>query len=253
MNRTLLFFVAFLLSLPATSFAFDLQLAGGIKGGMNGSAVNGVPEGDPYVIDGVEYPGLVQGPDIYPMFGIGAGVGGVFEIRFLDIVGLETGVIHSWDNGNGWEDKNDPNGRKIGRVAQEQRTRALHFPIMARASVPGLVRPTFGLGFEIVKQLSSTYTYRSGEFDVTTLNDHYTITESTYPLFAFSFGLEVDLGQIRIPIELRGGYNIGFKKDLIGRAEASGNPGFPDFEYDGRYEGHFALYTGVIYQYDLEL
>ena len=65
--------------------------------------------------------------------------------------------------------------------------------------------------------------------------------------------LEIDLGPVRIPIELRGGYNTGFRKDLSERAEASGSGTYPDFRYDGKYEGHFAMYTGILYSYDLEL
>lgn len=253
MTRQLFAFATLLaLFVPANTSAFDFQIAGGVKGGMNGSAVRGVPEGDPYEINGVTYQEY-QGPDIYPMFGLGGGLGGFLELRIIDIVGLEFGVHHSWDNGTGWEDKNTGGGANIGRVYQEQRTRALHIPLMLKASVPGMVRPTFGLGVEFVSQKSTEYSYRSGEFNVSSLNTRYSAKTSNYPLLAFSFGLEVDLGQIRIPIELRGGYNTGFRKDLDERATASGNPGLPSFEYDGEYEGHFALYTGIMYQFDLEL
>ncbi len=251
MNRWM--FVAtlcFLVSIPANASAFGLTLSGGVKGGLSGAAVRGVPEGDPYEINGVEY-SQAQGPDMYGMFGLGGGVGGFLEVRALDIVGLEFGVFQSWDNGNGWEDKNDANGRNIGRVTQEQRTRAIHIPIMVKASVPGLIRPTFGLGLELVNQQKSTYSYRADVFDVTSLNNRYSIITSKYTLFAFSFGLEIDLGQIRIPIELRGGYNTSFKKNLQERASASGSPNLPSFEYDGKYEGHFGIFTGIVYQHDL--
>jgi hypothetical protein len=238
---------------PAAAGALPFEIAVGAKGGMNGSAVRGVPEGDPYTIDGTEYPGLVQGPDLYPMFGLGGGFGGFLEFRFFDIVGLESGVHLSYDNGNGWEDKNGPGGQTIGRVDQEQRTTALHIPIMAKAAVPGFVRPTFGLGVEIIKQNKSELTYRSDVFDVSPFETYYTIEPSTYTTLAFSFALEVDLGEVRIPIELRGNYNVGFRKDLDERAVASGNPLRPSFQYDGEYEGHFALYTGIIYGFDIEL
>ena len=228
---------------------FSLTVSGGVKGGLSGSTARGVPEGDPYEIDGNEY-SIAQGPDLYPMFGLGGGVGGFLELRAIDIVGVEFGVFQSWDNGDGWEDKNDMFGNVIGRFNQEQRTRALHIPIMAKASIPGFVRPTFGLGVELVKQQKSTLTYRSDNLITDQLNDHYTITTSNYALLAFSFALEIDLGSIRIPIELRGGYNTGFKKDLKERATASGNFRNPDFEYDGKYEGHFGLFTGVVYQHN---
>lgn len=254
MNRWMMCLALLLFAIPADASAFGLTLSGGVKGGLSGSAVRGVPEGDPFDLDGMEHPGLAQGPDIYPMFGLGGGVGGFIEVRALDIVGLEFGVFQSWDNGDGWEDKNDSNGRNIGRVNQEQRSRALHIPIMIKASVPTtMVRPTFGLGLELVNQQQSTLTYRADVFDTSSLNTRYTIVPSKYALLAFSFALEIDLGSIRIPIELRAGYNTGFKKDLRERAEASGQYNLPSFEYDGKYEGHFGLFTGIIYQYDLVL
>jgi len=248
-----MFVVAFVLALiPTTASAFDLGLSIGAKGGLSGSAVRGVPEGDPYFVDGNEF-SLAQGPDLYPMFGIGAGVGGFAEVRVLDIVGLEFGVFQSWDNGDGWEDKNTPSGQKIGRVHQEQRTQALHIPIMLKASIPGFIRPTFGLGIELINQKKSTFEYTSPEFQVQPLNEMFSIVPSKYAAFAFSFALEVDLGQIRIPIELRGAYNTGFDRSLRERAVTGGTGFNPTFEYDGKYEGHFALFTGVIYQYDLKL
>lgn len=252
-TRMVLGILSVLSLLPATASAVPFEIAGGVKGGMNGSAVRGVPEGDPYTIDGTEYPGLAQGPDFYPMFGIGGGFGGFLELRLYDIVGIESGVHLSYDNGNGWEDKNGPGGAKIGRVTQEQRTTALHIPVMLKAAVPGFVRPTFGFGLEVVKQNKSELTYRSDVFDTSLLESHYTIEPSTYTTLAFSFALEIDLGEIRIPIELRGNYNVGFRKDLDERTVVTGNPGFPDFRYDGKYEGHFALYTGIIYGFELDL
>lgn len=253
MNRSMMVAALLFVGLiPANAFAFGLTLSGGVKGGLSGSAVRGVPEGDPYEINGAEY-SQAQGPDMYPMFGLGGGVGGFIEARAIDIVGLEFGLFQSWDNGDGWEDKNDTFGRTIGRVNQEQRTRALHIPIMVKASVPGVIRPTFGLGLELVHQQKSSYTYRADVFDVASLNNRYSIVTSKYALLAFSFALEIDLGQIRIPIELRGGYNTGFNKSLKSRANASGSPQLPSFEYDGKYEGHFGLFTGVIYQFDLPL
>lgn len=236
--------------IPSAASAFLLDVAVGAKGGLNGSAVAAVPEGDTYTIDGMDY-FEPQGPDFYAMFGLGGAFGAVLEIRALDIVGIETGIYQSYDNGNGWEDKNLPSGVTAGRVTQEQRTTALHIPIMAKASVPGFVRPTFGLGVEIVKQTKSELTYRADVFDVTTFNNRYSITPSSYTMLAFSFALEIDLGPVRIPIELRGGYNTGFRKGLDERVEASGNPLAPNYEYDGRYQGHFALFTGLVYSHDL--
>lgn len=251
-RTTLIVACALACMLPATAFAVDLTLSAGVKGGISGSAVRGVPEGDPYELNGVDY-FEPQGPDLYPLFGLGGGVGGFLEVRLINIVGLEFGVFQSWDNGNGWEDKNAPNGQTLGRLTQEQRTRALHVPILLKASIPGLVRPTFGLGAELVFQQKSTINYRADNIITAPYNERFSIIPSNYALLAFTFGVEIDVGPVRVPIELRGGYNVGFDKSLKSRATASGTPIATRFEYDGQFEGHFGIFTGIVYQYNIEL
>jgi hypothetical protein len=133
---------------------------------------------------------------------------------------------------------------------------------MAKASIPGFVRPTFGLGLELVFQQKSEYRYSSDELLISqTADDGYTfggttykIDTSSYATFAFSFALEFDVKGFRIPIELRGNLNTGFKKDLEPRlASATGVPGAFTLTYDGRYQAHFALFTGVVYDFDFLL
>lgn len=252
-TRTLLATILFSLLLPSSAFAFDLNVAAGVKGGMNGSVVNGVPEGDTFLLNGQPY-AVPQGPDLYAEFGLGGQFGATLEVRALDLVGIETGIYQSYDNGNGWEDKNDQYGRKIGRINQEQRTTALHIPLLAKASVPGFVRPTFGLGIDIIKQNKSTLKYRSDVLlqNAAQINQQIDIHKSTYVCFAFSFALEVDLGPVRIPIELHGDYNTGFRKDLSKRTKITGTPSTVHFDYDGKYQGHFSLMTGIVYDYDFK-
>jgi hypothetical protein len=255
MRRAALILVAlFAIALPAEADAFLLQFGGGIKGGMNGSVANGVDEGTAILFDDGNSYTLNQGPELYPMFGIGGAVGMHLEVRALDIVGLESGLHVSFDNGNGWEDKN-VNGVRVGRVDQEQRTMSLRVPLILKASIPGFVRPTFGLGAEFVFQQSSelNYSYSSSSFDTTAQNEIYTIATSNYTLLMLTLGLEIDVDPMRIPIELRLGYNPAFSGDPNGRVEGFGTPnsGAFEIEYQGQYQAHFALMTGIIYDFDI--
>ncbi len=253
MRRFALLVVALVaISIPAQADAFLLQFGGGIKGGLNGSVADGVEEGSALRFDDGNSYVLSQGPELYPMFGIGGAIGIHAEVRAIDIIGLETGLHVSFDNGNGWEDKN-VNGVKVGRINQEQRTTSLRVPLILKASVPGFVRPTFGLGAEFVFQQSSELKYSSSAFDTAQYDNTYKITESSYTLLMLTLGLEVDVDPIRIPIELRLGYNPSFSTDPDGRAEGNGTPsgGAFEIEYQGQYQAHFALMTGIVYDFDI--
>lgn len=253
MRRAAILIVALAaIALPAQADAFVLQFGGGIKGGLNGSVANGVEEGSAIRFDDGQSYTLQQGPELFPMFGIGGVVGMHAEVRALDIVGLETGFHVSFDNGDGWEDKN-VNGVKVGRVNQEQRTTSLRVPLILKASIPGFVRPTFGLGVEFVFQQSSELNYTSSAFDTASYEETYAISESNYTLLMLTLGLEIDVDPMRIPIELRVAYNPSFSTDPDGRVEGNGMPnsGAFEIEYKGQYQAHFALVTGIIYDFDM--
>lgn len=253
MRRAILPIVALLAVLvPMQADAFLLQFGGGLKGGLNGSVANGVEEGTAIRFDDGNSYTLNQGPELYPMFGIGGVIGFHAEVRAIDIIGLETGLHVSFDNGDGWEDKN-VNGVKVGRVDQSQRTTSLRVPLILKASIPGFIRPTFGLGAEFVFQQSSELTYSSTALDTTSYEETYKIATSTYTLLMLTLGLELDVDPMRIPIELRVGYNPGFSSDPNGRVEGEGSPGSGAFqiEYQGQYQAHFALMTGIIYDFDI--
>lgn len=231
----------------ATAEDFKLNLAFGVKGGMNGSVVNGVEE---------NHPTFTQA-DIYPMFGLGGSVGGFVEVRALDIVGFELGLFQSWDNGDGFEDKNDAGtGQTIGRIDQKQRTSAIHFPIMVKASIPAkLVRPTFGLGAEFIFQNSSTLEYSSDEFSISAKDNGYEVSNRLYKIeptsyvnLIFSFALEFDIDPVRIPIELRLQINPSFESALDSRVDTTAAP---TLTYDGVYQAQFSLFTGIAYDFDL--
>lgn len=217
-----------------------LSIGVGLKGGLNGSLVSGVPENEP--IDGT---GRID-PNIYPMFGLGGGVGLLVEARYEGFIGFETGFHISFDNGSGFEDINDPAGNNLLRRNQDQSTTAYHIPLLLKFIVPGeLVQPVFGLGLEIVVQSSSEL-----EFDPENVYpDRYEIETDTYALLAATLGLEFNVGVVRIPLELRLGYNVGFSNNASDRVDYDGST----LTYFGAYQGHFGLFTGIAYDYDLFL
>ena len=241
---------AALLTAGSTAWAQDplsLKLGVGLKGGLSGSLASGVAEDEVWNVGGQD---LIYDPNVFPMFGMGGGVGVTFEARIMDLVGLESGVYLSYDNGDGFQDVNDAFGNKIVTVNQEQRTTAIHVPLLAKFVVPGaVVRPAFGLGAEFVFQQSSTFTQ-----DPEVYTNPHTIEESTYVLGMLTAGLEFNVGVVRIPLELRLGYNLGFGSKTSDRVRTEGNnPTTTPIIYDGEYQGHFGLFTGIVYDYELFL
>lgn len=252
MKRVLpFFFVAIGMLVATPAFAQDplsLKIGVGLKGGLNGSLVSGVPEDDVWTFEGREY---IFDPNVFPMFGLGGGVGPSLEIRVMDLIGLETGLQLSYDNGSGFQDINDPFGRKILTVNQDQKTTALHIPLLIKIVAPGaFVRPAFGLGAEFVLQQSTELT----QDPPNAYSNPRTAETSSYVLGMLTAGLEFNVGVVRIPLELRLGYNLGFGSKATDRARLEGNNvQTATVVYDGEYQGHFMLYTGIVYDYELLL
>lgn len=247
----------FISAAPATADAFPFEIGVGLKGGVNGSAGPGISDnstisdqnGNQFVVGNVEY---------HPHFGIGGSFGAVLELRALGVLGLETGLYYSRDNGQGWVDKNDgATGRTLLRLHSEQETTAYHFPVLLRANIPNpLIRPFIGVGFEFVRQSNSTISYRqeqqAGRYtdsDFQRIEETYLIAPSNYTLLLASLGMEIKVASMRIPIEVRAGYNLGFDDSLSARATF--NSDTQQFTYDGAYQGHFGIFTGIIYDFDI--
>ena len=112
-----------------------------------------------------------------------------------------------------------------------------------------MVRPVFGLGAQFVFQQDSTLEHDNagGRF----ITNPRTIETSNYVLGMLTAGLEINVLYVRIPIELRLGYNLGFGSAASDRVRLEGNsPGTATVVYDGAYQFHAALFTGIIYEYD---
>lgn len=241
-------------SAPAKADAFLLTFSGGLKGGLTGSAAQGAGKQDSIqAIHGGEY--ILTPNGLYPMVGVGGAFGLVLEARAMDFIAIETGFYYSRDNGSGWNDFLDGGGNKLTRIHQEQATTAYHIPLLLKGSIPGpLLRPFLGVGIEFIRQSSSelTYTEETNTTLAAQLQARNTIVTSNYSVLLATLGMDIKLGPVRIPIEIRAGYNLGFEKNLNKRATyEAGNPG--KLTYNGKYQGHVGLFTGFLYDFDLLL
>ncbi|MBA2662391.1 MAG: hypothetical protein H0U74_08870 [Bradymonadaceae bacterium] len=247
-----------MLAVPAEADAFVITFGGGLKAGVTGTFVPEVSKSDTIRgSDGNSYTFAHSG--LYPMGGAGGAFGLALDVRVLDMIGLETGFALSFDNAAGWNDINDANtGATLTRVNSEQSTTAYHIPLLLRANVPGaMIRPFFGIGLEFVIQSTSTLEY-SETNDRSTLaaelNARNSITASNYTLLLLSTGMELKFGPLRVPIEVRAGYNLGFDERATYHPGTAGAGGTPErLEYNGAYQWNFGISTGFLYDFDLLL
>jgi len=247
-----------LLTVPAEADAFDLQIAVGAKGGVNMVAGQAMPDDSRMTSEqGNEV--FFPKPEYYGHFGAGPKGGLSLELRALGFVGLETGFYYASDQASGYVDKNDAlSGRTIARIHSEQVSTAYHVPLMLKFRVPSpMVSPVFGIGAEFIFQTDSTLEYReeqrAGSMGglANQLNARNQIEPSNYTLLTLSAGLEISVGPVRIPVELRMGYNLGFDQAMRERATYDESSG--EITYDGKYQGHVGVFTGVLYEFDLLL
>lgn len=239
--------------------SFPLQLSAGFKGGLNGVAGYGFENNATITgTDGATY--QFPRPEYYGHFGLSGSGGLSLEIRAFDFIGLEFGFYYARDNADGYVDKNDANtGRTLTRIESEQRTTAYHIPFMLKLNVPSpTVRPFLGVGIGLVRQIDSTLEYfedpRAGQLapgELQRIQNRNQIEATNYTNFIFSLGIEVVAGPVRIPVEIRGGYNLGY--DRAADARSRYNPDTGEIIYNGQYMGHFQIFTGVLYEFDLLL
>jgi hypothetical protein len=218
---------------------------------------------------GVSMPAGSEVPDYrnsdsgyYPSFGAGAAFGMALEVRGWDVVGLETGLHYSLDNATGWSDKT-VDCYDLGRVFMDQETSALHIPLLLKAvAKTTTIRPFIGFGLEFVIQQSSDVSYRSEQDSqnvqgIEGYENHFSgrnrIATSSYKLLQLTAGTEVDLGELRVPIEVRAGYNLDHGDGFDDRVEIEQSDGSQRFVYNGEYKGHFGVFVGVLYAFDFVL
>ena len=237
---------------PKKDSGFRLDLTAGVKGGLGGSWALEVPENAQTRID-------QQTKSYYSQFGLGGDVGLAVDVRALGIVGLETGLRFSFDNGDGYNELTQAGSDAIlVRINQYQRTNSLRIPFLLKVGKPnGIVKPTFGLGVELVRQRQSTIRYDVEEINATEADDvtarreeRNQIETSNYPAGTLALGIEIDTGPVKIPIELRAQYNLAYAGNSFServRVEGSGNDA--TYFYDGAYMGHFGVTIGLMYDH----
>lgn len=234
---------------------FRLDISAGVKGGLNGAWALEVPENAMYRINS-------ETKSYYPMFGLGGDFGLSVDARALGIVGLETGVKLSFDNAQGYNELNDAgSGQLLVRINQEQKTTSMRFPVLLKLSAPdGVVRPTLGLGIEFAAQTDSSITYSVDEINATEpesvtqrREERNQIEASNYKLATLTLGIEIDMGPVKVPIELRAQYNLDYGgesfEDRVRVEQPDGGQAI--YYYDGAYQGHFGVTIGVLYDHEL--
>ena len=180
----------------------------------------------------------------YPGFaGSSIGGGGFVDVRFIDYIGFEFGVMHMTDKG-----KAELTITNLGNGAQATfdvnlSQPALHMPLLLKAAVPGVIaQPIFFVGPEFVIPLASCKDDDPTRKDkpecqaevVSTsgggsLGTQYGIVNSNYIGVMFGLGAEFKLPipkvDVRIPLTLRGAINPGVssKRDDRELNEIAGN------------------------------
>lgn len=240
--------------LGARSF---LTISGGTKFGPTGVAGYGFDNnatitdqhGDQYVFDNAE---------IYGHGGIGGSAGLYGEARLNEFLGLEVGINRTRNTAWGHEDKNDAStGTTLTRLESRQVTWSTHIPIMVKGVIPSeTARPFLGGGIEIVSQTSTMLEYdedpqaaAAGDDAIDALNDRNQIETSTYPLLAVAMGVEMVAGPFIIPVELRLGYALGHDRNEPD-SRAWYDSEADELHYDGTFMSHFALFTGLTYEFE---
>ncbi|MBM4357512.1 MAG: hypothetical protein FJ096_05305 [Deltaproteobacteria bacterium] len=164
----------------------------------------------------------------YPGFaGSSFGGGGFIDVRFIDYVGFEFGVVQMTDKGNA-----ELTITNLGNGAQatfdvKLSQPALHMPLLLKVAIPGVIaQPIFFVGPEFVVPLASCRDDDATRKDkpecqaevVSTsgggsLGTKYGIVNNNYISVMFGLGAEFKLPipkvDVRLPLTLRGAVNSG--------------------------------------------
>lgn len=237
----------------------SLQLAAGFRGGLLGFGGEGFSNpSNVTATDGRQYSGVY--PEYFGHFGVGGAGGLSLEVRAMNFIGLEFGYHYGGGTAHGYVDKNDAStGRTITRLTSEQTTTAYHIPLLLKVNIPAdFVRPFFGIGIELIRQVSAEIEYgeevgtASQSSYVASLNERNEVRAVDYNLLLASAGVELVFGSLRVPIELRVGYNLGYSSDINDRARVEiGDSEVERVTVDSMYMGHISIFSGLLYEFDL--
>jgi hypothetical protein len=195
------------IALPAFAKGGAFKLGVGLGGVIGGNFLDKPSEKTLTNAGGQTLPA----PDIYPGFaGMTAGGGLMIDARFIKLLGVELDVFRTSDKGSG--DLSINNYKFHITLGQS----AWHVPVLAKLVVPApIVAPEFFVGPEFVFPGSGSL-----EVDKPGLPPM-KATADNYTMIAFGAGLEIKLPlpaiDLRIPFQLRGGYNPGVSSKLSER------------------------------------
>jgi hypothetical protein len=261
--------------------------------GPEGDAPAGKPEGDASEIDGtpagsgsrivsVGIGGLFMGganffdkpgdqtingqnrDSKYPGFaGSSIGGGGYVDVRFIDYVGFEFGVLHMTDKGTADLTITDLTSGAQANFKVNLSQPALHMPLLLKAAVPGVIaQPVFFVGPEFVIPLASCKadaTDRATKDECqaevvstsgnASLGTKYGIITQNSVNVMFGLGAEFKLPipkvDIRIPLTLRGSINPGVsdKRDDREKDTVNANGSLERVDYVTNWK--FAAYGNI--------
>ena len=234
-----------------------LALSGGVKAGPTGVAGYGF-DNNSVITDHQGNPVMFQNAEYYGHGGVGGAAGLYAEARLSEFIGLELGINRTRNTAWGHEDKNHAGtGVTLTRIESRQVTWSTHVPILVKGVIPSdTARPFLAGGIEIVSQTDSMLEYdedpqaapASPDY-IDLLNERNQIETTTYPLLVAALGVEVLAGPFVIPFEVRLGYALGHdRNDPDSRAWYDSSA--DEIHYDGVFMSHFAVFTGLMYEFD---
>jgi len=205
---------------PSSAAAFEHFTVGvGIHGQAGGNFIDepddqSVPEataenGNPRP----EYPGFA---------GMTSGFGPFIELRAIDYVGVEFGILFTTDSGSADIDITNLATQQTTTYEIEISHSAVHLPLLFKGTLPGpIVQPNLFVGPEFV--IPSDAEINVDPSDASS-NSYTVIADGeTYTMVTFGMGLEFKLPipvvDIRIPFSLRGSINPGVSSKRIERAD----------------------------------
>ena len=242
------------LSSAGTAFALDIpfiDLRIGVRAGPSLSIISQVAEEDPEPV----YPGF---------FGVGWAVGGALSVDYLSIVGLNIEFIYSRDSATGSVEFDDDLGEDSKKETSDFTLEAsqMHLPIYVRGQIPaGVARPFVNVGIDLV------FNRTDGDMIVEQGGDApaydgvcepgvecdpfpqrlYGVEEVDSELFILvGLGLDIEIGPVDVPIEMRGLIRPGFSDSVNDRTVTV--DGAPQFLYQNEWEYQIQILFGINYR-----
>ena len=206
---------------PIVSVGIGAQFMGG---------ANFLDKPDDQTIDGQnrdpQYPGFA---------GSSIGGGGFIDVRFIDYVGFEFGVLQMTDKGSAELTITERSSGSQARFDVNLKQSALHMPLLLKAAVPGVIaQPLFFVGPEFVVPLANCKSDNAdratnpecqaevvSKTGGSTLGTKYGIITQNSINVMFGLGAEFKLPipkvDIRIPLTMRGSINPGVSSKRVDR------------------------------------